>query len=386
MPTRDFRLDSLRGVFLAIMMTDHLGTRMAEFTYQPLGFVSAAAAFVMLSGYMNAFTSPAVDPGMRALTRQAWKRAARVYRYHLVLLLALLALAVMTTAYLDQPTPLYPDHGGAGAMLTYGALLLHQPSYMDILPMYFFFLLLSPPLMVALHRGHDRIVIAASVTCWLLGQFVDPQEWLEARLGTGASTGSFNLLAWQLLWVAGLYAGFLHKVRRQTAFFRHRGFLCIAVVLAAGFLLARHQLLPVSDALLALVEKEDLRILRVANIASQVVVFCWLIKLVPASYGLPWFRLLGRYSLPVFSFHVLLVYLLEPLTWRIAYFFSYSANFLYTVAVLATLSLPAVFYRAYERVLTASGERTWAGRVHAMVLAGRHPFAGGKEAQAMDLK
>jgi hypothetical protein len=386
MANRDLRLDTLRGIFLAIMMTDHLGTRMAVFTYQPLGFVSAAAAFVMLSGYMNAYTSAATDPGLRALLRQAWKRAARVYRYHFVLLLALLVLAVVTSSYLNYPTPLYPDHGGAVAMLLYGALLLHQPPYMDILPMYFFFLLLSPLLLVLLHRGHDCIVIGASTACWLLGQFLDPQEWLEGRLGTGASTGAFNLLSWQLLWVTGIYAGFLHKVRRQTAFFRHRAYLAIAVVLAAGFFLVRHQLLPVSDTLLAYVEKEDLRILRVANIASQVVLFCWLIRLLPASRGLSWFQLLGRYSLPVFAFHILLVYLLEPLSWRIAYWFGYSANFLYTAAVLATLTLPALFYRAYERALTAGGARTWAGRMRAMMLAGRHPFSGGKPVRAMDAK
>lgn len=386
MANRDFRLDTLRGVFLAIMMTDHLGTRMAEFTYQPLGFVSAAAAFVMLSGYMNAYTSPATDPGMPALLRQAWKRAARVYRYHFVLLLALLVLAMMTTSFLHRPTPLYPDHGGAVAMLVNGALLLHQPSYMDILPMYFFFLLLSPLLLVALHRGYDWIVIGGSIACWLLGQFVDPQEWLEASLGTGGSTGSFNLLAWQLLWVAGIYAGFLHKVRRQTAFFRHRGILWTAVVLAVVFFLARHELLPVSDALMAYVAKEDLRILRVANIASQVVLFCWIIRLLPASRGLPWFRLLGRYSLPVFSFHILLVYLLEPVTWRIAYWSGYGANFLYTAAVLATLSLPALFYRSYEQALKGGGAPTWAGRMHAMLLAGRHLFSGGKPARALDAK
>ena len=386
MANRDLRLDTLRGIFLAIMMTDHLGTRMAEFTYQPLGFVSAAAAFVMLSGYMNAYTSPAINPGMPVLLRQAWKRAARVYRYHFVLLLALLALAVATTSFLNRPTPLYPDHGGAVAMLLYGALLLHQPSYMDILPMYVLFLLLSPPLLVALHRGHDWTVIGASIACWLLGQYLDPQEWLEERLGTGVSTGSFNLLAWQLLWVSGIYAGFLHKVRRQTAFFRHRAYLAIAVVLAAGFFLARHQLLPVSNTLLAYVEKEDLRILRVANIASQVVLFCWLIRLAPASRGLPWFQLLGRYSLPVFSFHILLVYLLEPLSWRVAYWFGYSVNFLYAAAVLATLTLPALFYRAYERALTAAGARTWAVRMRAMVLAGRHLFSGWKPVRAMDAK
>ncbi|MFS0753527.1 OpgC domain-containing protein [Noviherbaspirillum sp. 1P10PC] len=386
MATRDFRLDTLRGVFLAIMMIDHLGTRMAEFTYQPFGFVSAAAAFVMLSGYMNAFTSPAAYPGLRALLRQAWKRASRVYRYHFVLLLALLALAVFMTAYLQRPTPLYPERGGALGMLAYGALLLHQPSYMDILPMYFLFLLLSPPLLAALHRGHDWLVIGGSVACWFLGQVLDPQEWLEASLGTGVSTGSFNLLAWQLLWVTGLYAGFLHKVRRQTAFFHHRALLWMALAIAAGFFLVRHQLLPVSDAFLAHVEKEDLRILRVANIASQVVLFCWLIRLVPASRGLPWFRLLGRYSLPVFSFHILLVYLLEPLSWRVAYWFGYSVNFLYTAAVLATLTLPALFYRAYEQALAAGGPRTWAGRLHAAVLAGRHPFSGAKPARALDAK
>jgi hypothetical protein len=386
MADRDLRLDTLRGIFLAIMMTDHLGTRMAEFTYQPLGFVSAAAAFVMLSGYMNAYTAPAINPGMPVLLRQAWKRAARVYRYHFVLLLALLALAVVKTSYLNHPTPLYPDQGGAVAMLLYGALLLHQPSYMDILPMYFLFLLLSPPLLVALHRGHDWIVIGVSIAFWVLGQFLDPQEWLEERLGTGVSTGAFNLLAWQLLWVAGIYAGFLHKVRRQTAFFRHWAYLAIALVLSAGFLLARHQLLPVSDTLLAYVEKEDLRILRVANIASQAVLFCWLIRLVPASRGLPWLRLLGRYSLPVFAFHILLVYLLEPLSWRVAYWSGYGANFLYTAAVLATLTLPALFYRTYERALTAAGARTWAGRMRAMALAGRHPFSGGKPLRAMDAK
>lgn len=383
MANRDLRLDTLRGVFLAIMTVDHLGSRMAEFTYQPLGFVSAAAAFVMLSGYMNARTSPSVDPGLSALMRLAWKRAVRVYRYHFALLLALLLLALATTFYLGRVTPLYPEHGAAAAMLGYGALLLHQPSYMDILPMYFFFLLLSPVLLAALHRGQDRIVIALSLGFWLCGQAVDPMEWLLERLGNGARSGSFNLFAWQLLWVTGIYAGFLHRVRRRTTFIESKGWLWLAAIVAAGFFLARHGWLPLGDALLPYVEKDDLRILRVINIASQIVIFCWLIKLVPASRGLPWFALLGRYALPVFALHVLLVYLLEPLTWRIAYWSGYAVNLLYTLAVLAILTLPALFYRAYEQHL-APGARTWARRAQALALAGRHPFSNAKTARAGD--
>src|SRR6266850_5514249 len=49
---RDRRLDALRGLMLVIITIDHLPSAFAAFTYQSLGFVSAAEGFVFLSGYV----------------------------------------------------------------------------------------------------------------------------------------------------------------------------------------------------------------------------------------------------------------------------------------------------------------------------------------------
>ena len=47
MTKRDVRLDSLRGLFLVLMTIDHIGGKITNLTYQPLGFVSAAAYLVL---------------------------------------------------------------------------------------------------------------------------------------------------------------------------------------------------------------------------------------------------------------------------------------------------------------------------------------------------
>ena len=50
--TRRWELDALRGLMLVLMTLTHLPTRVADPLGQPLGHVSAAEGFVMLSGYM----------------------------------------------------------------------------------------------------------------------------------------------------------------------------------------------------------------------------------------------------------------------------------------------------------------------------------------------
>ena len=383
MTTRDLRLDTLRGLFLVIMTVDHLGSKTSEFTFQPLGFVSAAAAFVMLSGYMNAYTTPAGETGFGPLMRLAWKRAVRVYRYHIALLFVLMLAALAVTPLAWIPKMVFPEGGGAASALAYGVVLLHQPFIMDILPMYFLFLMVSPLLLAALHRGRDWWVIGLSLALWLGGQFADPLDWLSTHIEGGLRPGAFNVFAWQLIWVVGLYTGFVHRVRRRTDFFRHPACICIALAVAAGFFLARHELLPMSQGMLAYLEKENLRVLRVANIASQVVLFFCVIRLIPRQGGLPWFRFLGRYALQVFCFHVLLVYLLQPVSWRVEAWYGYTANFLYSALVLLMLTLPALAYRAYERELAASGERTWMRKARAMVRAVCNPLAWVRPVPAM---
>ena len=45
-------LDLLRGLMLVIMTLNHLDGPIKSITFQPLGFVSAAAGFIYLSGFV----------------------------------------------------------------------------------------------------------------------------------------------------------------------------------------------------------------------------------------------------------------------------------------------------------------------------------------------
>jgi hypothetical protein len=372
MPTRDLRLDSLRGIFLVIMTVDHLNGKLSQFTYAPFGFISAAEGFVMLSGYMYAFTSAKTGATLSALAIQSRKRAAKIYRYHLGLLILLLPLTLVSAVYLGYLNYLYPSNGGALTALVYGAVLVHQPPFMHILPMYMMLSLLSPAMLMGLHRGRDGMVLGISITFWLCGQFFDPLECLVKVSGTGPHPGAFNLFSWQLLWTIGLYIGFLHRVRNKDVLLARPIYLWLAIVTTLGFFLAKHHVFSLSPGVDFFLEKSDLRFLRVTNIVCQIVVFCYLIRLARVDKGLPWFSLLGRYALPVFSFHVLIVCLLEPVTWRVGVRLGNVADVAYSFLVAASLTLPALVYRAYERQLSVSGPVTWSSKLSAMTHIVRH--------------
>jgi hypothetical protein len=367
MAARDLRLDTLRGIFLVLMTIDHIGGKIIAFTYEPFGFVSAAAGFVILSGYMYAFTTRNTASNRRALMVQSWVRAARLYRYHVALFAILVLLTLISPlhrAYLANA--LYPGDMTPLDAILYGVALLHQPLQMGLLPMYLLLSLLSPALLMAFRREWYAPIFIASLAFWAWGQFFDPLEWLAAVSGGGVHAGAFNLLSWQLLWVSGLYIGYVHGVEKRTIFFNSPLWLGLAVVLAAGFFLARHAFVDMPDRLDFFVENSDLRALRLLNIFSQAVIFIYLVRFLPRDKSIPWLRFLGKYSLPVFCFQVLLVAFLEPVSWRVGAHFGYTAELAYLAAAAASLSIPAMLYQEYEVQLRALGGRNWAGRVSAM--------------------
>jgi hypothetical protein len=372
MTVRDLRLDTLRGLFLVLMTIDHIGGKLTAFTYQPFGFVSAAAGFVMLSAYMYAFTTRNTAPNTRALVVQSWKRATRLYRYQVALFATLVLLTLISPlhrAYLAHQ--FYPADLTPMAAMLYGGALLHQPMLMHLLPMYLLLSLLSPPILMAFHRGWTVPVFAASLALWFCGQFFDPIEWLVAASGSGAQAGDFNLLSWQLIWISGLYIGFIHGVKKRTDLFNSPLWLASALVAAIGFFLARHAFIDMPDRLDFFVENSDMRALRLLNIFSQVVIFIYLVRFVPRDKGLPWLRFLGRYALPVFCFHVLLVAFLEPLSWRVGAHFGYAVEAVYMAAAAASLSIPAMLYRGYEAQLRVLGRPSWSGKAAAAMAVAR---------------
>ena len=121
-----------------------------------------------------------------------------------------------------------------------------------------------------------------------------------------------------------------------------------AIVAVTAFFLVKHGGSFMPATMEFFVEKSDLRILRLVNICCQIIVFCNVIKFFNAKTGIPWLRFIGRYSLQVFSYHILAVYLLAPISWRIAPMFGSIGDIAYSLIVVCSLSVAPILYRFYK--------------------------------------
>lgn len=155
--TRDRRIDTIRGILLAIMTIDHFGGYFRNFTYQPFGYVSAAEGFVFLSGYvcMEAY---GIKLGKKDFLKPLY-RGLKIYKYHIFIAvtIGLIASAIpQYSGYWHRDLGLY--YKDPLEAIAFTAILLNQPTYMDILPMYSIFLVLFPISLHLIRIGKIKVV------------------------------------------------------------------------------------------------------------------------------------------------------------------------------------------------------------------------------------
>jgi hypothetical protein len=205
---RDLRFDTLRGLFLVIMTINHLPTELRRFTDQSAGLFSAAEGFVFLSGLMAGwvYTRRFRSQGAAGLWSASSDRAKSIYRWHVGSVLAAFVLVQLTERLVGYCSPAVPrlffEHPALALGL--GVSLLYQPGLLDLLPMYCGFVMLLPTVIRALESGRRSLVLAISAGVWLAVQWAPPVDGAPLY---PINTGSFNLLAWQLLFVAGVAVG-----------------------------------------------------------------------------------------------------------------------------------------------------------------------------------
>jgi hypothetical protein len=319
---RQTELDWLRGLMLVLMTITHLPTWFSARLGQPFGFVSAAEGFVFLSAYLvgSVYSGIAQRRGMPAMRRALWTRALKVYGAHAALLLFLLwvLVPVATTRGAHAITDLasfYVQHPQLG--LVTGLLLAYNPPLLDILPMYVLLLALSPLVLEHASRRGWTFVLCASAALWLFAQHEGGRHVYESAAALVgwpvpySQTGAFSLLAWQLLWLAGLRAGAMKADRAHTPDAPWpRGVLWSVVMLAAVFLTWRHVVGQTpfgSDAALnALFDKWHLGPLRLLNFALLAIIVVHGRKALAAWSEHSTIATLGRASLTVFTAHLLL--------------------------------------------------------------------------------
>jgi hypothetical protein len=313
--------DALRGLFLVWMTLTHLPTRMSDLVNQPFGFVSSAEGFVLLSGLLvgRVYMRQALESSGELRTK-LWKRALKVYAYHVSLLLLAFTFAaafavVRHRAALENLLNFYIAHP---AVAVVGSLLLiYCPPLLDILPLYVIFLLASPfAFSIAARRGW-RPVVACSTLIWLLAQF-HLRIWVHQVVVHVThlpiplqESGAFDLFAWQWIWIIGMWLG-ARSIEGQMPLRRVPQWgRWVAGAICVFFLGVRDSWWGpglTQDSLAMLLDKWQVAPLRLLNLVAFVVVLYGLRSAVRWVISREPFITLGRASLEVFCAHLFFVF------------------------------------------------------------------------------
>ena len=212
-------LDALRGLMLVWITFTHLPTALSAYANQPLGFVSSSEGFIFLSALFTGriYFQYAQKHGTDAMHKKLFRRTVRLYLYHILLLAFAFLVAVPIAASGTRPglhnlLDFCFDAGRAHAALD-GALLLYRPPLLDILPMYIVFLALTPLAFSLSRKGSWKFVLSLSLAVWFLAQLgLRNFSWQILHRYAGLQIplnemGSFDLWAWQFLWLVGVWMG-----------------------------------------------------------------------------------------------------------------------------------------------------------------------------------
>ena len=373
MKQRDNRLDSLRGLFLVIMTLDHFGGPLKTYSWEPLGYVSAAEGFILLSGFVFAVVYGSYLSDPRRLLVKSLTRVLKIYKYQFVLTVVIAGIAVWVPLALGYWQHMLGPFEQSPLRYTVNELLLiSQPESMDILPMYMAFVVLAIPVLRAFHRGRVFPVFAVSTIVWIASQWVNIDRYLVTSLHLVARPGFFNLMSWQLLWVFGLWMGYSRERLGVRINGLGKGWVISGAAVITLLCVMRHVNEGQNGLLAPLVDRADLGPLRLVNVFVLVVGLAFLMKGWPTSSGISWLATLGRNSLQVFSLHVALLYLLQPVGWRVVEYAGKSGYALYTLVIVAGLYVAAVVYERHLADFSLSAWRSVrGGDIDRSMIAGR---------------
>lgn len=355
---RDLALDVLRGMMLVVMAADHFGEPILQHLYEIAGYVSAAEGFVFLSGMLMALVySRYYTAGERVLEQRVWQRAGLIYRYHVVVLLAVWLFSIGSqwagaywTSYANEM------HSEPWRALFSGLLLVYQPPMLDVLPLYVGLMLLAPfalRLMLQYQGTGVSMVLAGSVGLWWAAQF----HWGDVLLRLLPDVilvrmATFHWLAWQLIFVLGMVLGYLRFSGNAPRVHWGLWGLCVSAVVYLWLL--RHG--QVRNEWLALhphIAREYLGWLRLLNFLALVYVVTGLLALHqryqvfrPFALAGHWLAFLGQHSLQVFAYHLVVLYAYIPFRWG-EWAFTEQQKWWVLLVFLASLSLPAWVHQRY---------------------------------------
>lgn len=339
-------LDGLRGSFLLFMTLSHMvlqgGFFLQNFHFRQLMFTESAQGFIFLSGLLAGMVQGAryLKKGESAMRKSLLSRMLELWIYTT----GLVALAWIARDTLPGGTLAWKNWLGFSGFedplrLIAVASFLFQPTFADILPQYVVYLgagILVIPLVL---KGRWLLVMTVSVLLWTVAQ-LGINGLLSGPLDTLIKAGdgqglraAFDVFAWQILFVSGMVFGALSAAGRidWTKIFRPdrlevpAAALLVVLFFAPLRIATAHGLLPVEvlKPFSSMEIRSNLGPVYVLNFLGIATLVSWLL-IAGKSCAISWvarisgglrllfslapLRLLGRHSLQVYTWHVVLVY------------------------------------------------------------------------------
>ena len=316
---RDLRLDLFRGLGLILIFIDHVPDNpISDYTLISITFCDATEVFVFISGYTAGlvFGGLAGRAGTPFAMAQVLRRCWTLYVAHIFLFV--IFTAQVAWAVERMANPMFADEMNVSGFLRephiavlQALLLLFQPTYMNILPLYILLMFGLAVSLPFLQRWRTALMIAAVVPYIAVHVF-------DLNLPTyPEGHWFFNPFAWQLLFKVGALLGILFEVEKRD--WAPPGWLvpvakitlvaCIALrlMLNAGWLPA-----DVAEVVWAVADKSDLGPLRLVNFAALAIVAVALVPRGATWTAAEWLRpivVIGQNGLNVFCFGIFLTVL-----------------------------------------------------------------------------
>src|SRR5579864_575175 len=321
MPKRIEELDALRGLMLVWITCTHLPTILSTYVNQPFGFFAATEGFIFLSALFTGriYFRIAERDGYGAMLRKLWTRTGKLYGYQLLLLAFAFVIEAPIAAHGNRPAvhnllDFYFSASHTRAFID-AALMFYRPPLLDILPIYIILMALTPFAVVLGERFGWKYPLTGGFTLWLLAQFglrsfvYHIQSRIFGMQIPLNEMGAFDLWAWQLWWLVGVWLG----VRWAKGNLRLDGVKQMtipAAIVAFFFLVLRYAQL---NGILTfgkfglLLDKWDFGVGRLIDFTA-VAVLAIRFRAVLRPLAIRPLVMLGQASLPVFCVHLLCVF------------------------------------------------------------------------------
>lgn len=309
---RNYNIDVIRGLLLFIMTIDHFSEQTILYNF---GYFSAADGFVFISGLvMGSYGMAKYESGgFNYLSSNLTRKSLRIYKYHLIAILSLLVVSIIINYdYNFISAPLLKIENLF--KIFWSVVLVYKPMGLDILPMYIFFTLISPLIIQLITKQKIKRIIFISGLIWGLNNtLIDSRLTYWLHYFSIPLSGAFSILSWQFIFILGIISSQIVKKDYFHEPIKNRIILLVALISTFIFLLSKNSWLFLFDPkiLISLAKRDVLGPMRLLNFLSFACVMYFVIRELKLSSLFKPFALLGQYSIQVFSFHLVLFYLLR---------------------------------------------------------------------------